>query len=88
MYRTDKLEEEKEEGEGTVHFDGGDEVSIMPFVYPRGTVSVSSICSFSFVGSSSKLSHPYLPLSLKAHNIQDYFKRKRGRKRKFIKPQQ
>ena len=69
-------------------FDGGEEVNYMPFVYPRGTVSVSSIVYFSSVGFSSKPSHPYLPLSLGAHNIQEYFKRKRGRKRKFIKPQQ
>ena len=33
--------EDEEEVEGTVHFDGGDEVNIVPFVYPRGTVSVS-----------------------------------------------
>ena len=71
-----------------MNFDGGDEVNILPFVYPRGTVSVSSIGSFSSVGSSSKPSQPSLPLSLGAHNIQEYFKRKRGRKRKFIKPQQ
>ena len=68
--------------------DGGDEVNIVPFVYPRGTVSVSSLGSFLSVGSSYKHSHPSLPLSLGAHNIQEYFKRKRGRKRKFIKPQQ
>ena len=53
MYRTDESEEDKEEVEGTVHFNGGDEVNIMPFVYPRGTVSVSSLGSFSYVGSSS-----------------------------------
>ena len=29
-----------------------------------------------------------MPLSLGAHNIQEYFKRKRGRKRKLVKPQQ
>ena len=44
--------------------DGGDEVNYVPFVYPRGTVSVSSLGYFSSVGSSSKPSHPYLPLSL------------------------
>ena len=71
-----------------MNFDEGDEVNIVPFVYPRGTVSVSSLGHFSSVGSSSKPSHPYLPLHLGAHNIQEYFKRKRGRKRKFIKPQQ
>ena len=41
LYATDGLEEEKEEVEGTVHSDGGDKVNIVPFVYPRGTVSVS-----------------------------------------------
>ena len=39
------------------------------------------------VGSSSKPSHPSLPVSLGAHHIQEYFKKKRGRKIKFIKPQ-
>ena len=71
-----------------MHFGGVDEVSIVPFVYPRGTVSVSSLGSFSSVGYSSKPFHPYLPLSLGSHHIQEYFKKKRGRKRKFIKPQQ
>ena len=42
----------------------GDEVSIMPVVYPHGTDSVSSLGSFSSVGSSSKTSHPSFPLSL------------------------
>ena len=68
--------------------DGVDEVNYVPFVYPCGTVSVSSLGSFSSVGSSCKPSHPSLPLSLGAHNIQEYFKRKRGRKLKFIKPHQ
>ena len=55
---------------------------------PRGTVSVSSLGYFSSVGSSSKLSHPSLPLFLGAHHIQEYFNKKRVRKRKFIKPQE
>ena len=59
----------------------------MPFVYPRGTVSVSSLGSFLYVGSSYKPSHPSLPISLIARHIQEYFKKKR-RKRKFIKPYQ
>ena len=88
VYRTEESEEDKEEVEGTVHFDGGDEVNIVPFVYPLGSVSVSPLGSFSSVGSSSKPSHPYLPLSIGAHHIQEYLKKKRGRKRKFIKPQQ
>ena len=87
VYRMDESEEDEEEVEGTVHFNGGDKVNIVPLVYPSGTVSVSSLSSFSSVGSSYKPSHPSLPLSLGEHKIQDYFKRKRGRKRKFIKPQ-
>ena len=64
VYRMDKLEEDEEEVEGTVYNDGGDELNYVPFVYPHGTVSVSSLGSFSFVGSSSKPSHPSLSLSL------------------------
>ena len=82
------MEEDEEEVEGTVDFDGGEGVNDMPFVYPRGTVSVSSLGSFLSVGSSFKPFHPSLLLSLGAHNIQEYFKRKRGRKLKFVKPQQ
>ena len=67
---------------------GGDEVSVMPVVYPRGTVSVSSLGYFLPVGSSSKPSHPSLTLSLGVHRIQYYFKKKRGRKKKYIKPQE
>ena len=67
---------------------GGDEVSVMRVVYPRGTVSVSSLGSFSSVGSSSKPSHPSVPLSLGVHRIQEYFNQKRGGKRKYIKPQE
>ena len=67
---------------------GGDEVSVMPVVYPCGTVSVSSLGCFSSIGSSSKPPHPSLPLSIGVHNIQEYFKKKRGRKRKYIKPQE
>ena len=39
--RTDKLEEYKEEVEGTVLVGGVDEVSKIPVVYPLGPVSVS-----------------------------------------------
>ena len=41
VYKTDELEEDEEEVEGTVNSDGGDEVNYVPFVYPRGTVCVS-----------------------------------------------
>ena len=41
---------------------GGDEVSVMPVVFPCGAVSVSSLGSFSSVGSSSKPSYPSIPL--------------------------
>ena len=67
---------------------GGDEVSVMPVVYPRGRVSISSLGYFSSVGSSSKPRHPSLPLSLGVHCIQEYFNNKRGRKQKYIKPQE
>ena len=53
--------------------DGGEDVSILPVVYPCGTVSVSSLGYFSSVGFSSKPSHPYLPVSLGARHIQEYF---------------
>ena len=46
VYRMDELEEYKEEVEGKVDFDGGNEVNYVPFVYPRGAVSVSSLGSF------------------------------------------
>ena len=65
---------------------GGEDVSIVPVVYPRGTVSVSPLGSFPSVGSSSKPSHPSLTVSVGARHIQEYFKNKMGRKRKFIKP--
>ena len=89
VYRTDELEEDEEEVEGKLHLDGVDEVDIVPFVYPCGMVSVSSLGYFLSVCSSSNPSHPSLPLSLEAHHIQEYFKKKkRGRKRKFINSQQ
>ena len=48
VYRIEKLEEDKEEVEGAVLEDGGEEVSIVHVVYPRGTVSVSSLGYFFF----------------------------------------
>ena len=60
----------------------------MPVVYPGGTASVSSLGYFSYVGSSYKPSHPSLPLSLAVNLIQEYFKKERGRKQKYIKPQE
>ena len=62
---------------------GGDKVSIVPFVYPRGTVSVTSLGYFSSVGSSSKYSHPYLTLSLGVRHIKYYLNKKRGEKTKI-----
>ena len=88
VYRTYESEEDEEEAEGTVLGDGGQDISIVPVVYSRRTVSVSSLGSFSFVGSPSKPSHPSLTVSFGASQIQEYFKNTRGRKRKFIKPQQ
>ena len=63
---------------------GSDEFIIIPVVYPRGTVIVSSIGYFSSVGSSSKTSRPSLPLYIGARHIQDYFKNKRWRKKKLL----
>ena len=60
---------------------GGDEVSVMPVVYPCWTFSVSSLSSFLSVGSSSKPSHTSLPLHLGVHRIQEYFNMKRGGKK-------
>ena len=80
--------EDKEEVEGTVIGYIGEYVSIVPVVYPRGTVSVSSLGYFSSVGSFSKPSHPSLPVSVEARHIQEYFKKERWRKREFINPQQ
>ena len=88
MYRTDESEENKEEAEETVLGGGGDEVSFMLVVYPHGTVSVSSLGYFLSVGSSSKPSNNSLPLSLGLHLIKEHFRKKRGRKRKYIKTQE
>ena len=65
---------------------GGDEVGIMPVIYPHWTVSVSSLGYFSSVGSSSKHYCPSLYLSLGAHHIQEYFKKKSRRNIKFVYP--
>ena len=59
---------------------GVEDVIIFPVLYPRGTVGVSSLGSFSPVGSSSKPSHPPFPVSVIAHHIQEYFEKKKGRK--------
>ena len=48
---------------------GGDEVSNLPVVFPRGAVSVSSLNYFSYVGSYSKPSYYCLTLSLSEHTI-------------------
>ena len=68
--------------------DGGEDVSIVPVLYPCGTFSVSSLGSFSSVGSSSKTSHPSLTVFLGARHIQEYFNNKRVRKWEFVIPQQ
>ena len=87
VYGTDESDEDKEV-EGKVLGGVGDEVSIMPVVYPYGAVSVSSLGYFSSVGSSSKPSHTSLPLSIRVHHIQEYFQKKIWRKRKYINPQE
>ena len=64
VYRMEKLEDYEEEVEGTALGYGGEEVSIVPDVYPCGTVSVSSLGYFLSVGSSSKPSHPSFTISI------------------------
>ena len=64
---------------------GGEKVSIVTVVYPRGTVSISSLGFFLSVGSSSKPSHSSLPLYLGSLHIQEYINKKRDRKRESIK---
>ena len=59
--------------------DGYEDFSILPVVYPCGTVSVSSLGYFSSVGYSSKPSHPSFPVSIGAPYIKEYLKNKRGR---------
>ena len=46
VYGTDESEEDKEEEDGTVIEGWGDEVSVIPIVYPHGTFSVSSLGYF------------------------------------------
>ena len=84
----DKSKEDEEELEWKVLGDGGKVVSVVPFVYTRGTVSVSSLGPFSSVSSSYKTSNPSLPVSLGARHIQEYFNNKKMGKLKFINPQQ
>ena len=48
----------------------GEDFSIVPVIYPRGTVSVSSLGCFSSDGYSYKPSHPYFPFSIGARHIQ------------------
>ena len=64
----------------------GVEVSIVTGVYPRGTVSISSLGYFSSMGSSYKPSHPYFLLSLEECHVQE-FSRRRGGGIVFIKTQ-
>ena len=78
VYRTDESEKDKKEVEETVYFNGGDEVNIVPFVYPRGTASVSSLGCFSSVGYYYKPSHPSLPLSFLEHATLKSILRRRG----------
>ena len=47
VYSMDESEEGEEDVEGAVLGGGGEYVSIVPVVYPRGTVSVSSIGFYS-----------------------------------------
>ena len=47
-----------------------EEFIILPVVYPCGTVSVSSLGSFSSVGSSSKTSHAFISSEDRQHNCE------------------
>ena len=67
---------------------GGNEGSAMPVVYPRGTLSFSSLSSYFSVGSSYKPSHPSLPIFIVVHHIQEYSNKKRGKKLKYINQQE
>ena len=57
-------------------------------LYPCGTVVVSSLGYFLSVVYSYKPYHNYFPLYLVARHIQEYIKKKRWRKPKFVRPQQ
>ena len=58
---------------------GVDEVSIRPAVYPHGSVSVSSLGYFPYVGSSFKTSHSSPSLYIYEHTIFKIISRIRGR---------
>ena len=66
---------------------GGEGVSIVTVVYPCGKVSVSSHGSFLSVGYYSKTFYTSFTLYLGICHIQEYLKKKRGRKRKLIRSQ-
>ena len=67
---------------------GGDSVNMISSISTYETVCILSLGYFLSVGYSSKPSHSSLSISLEKRHIQDYFKNKRGRKQKYIKPQQ
>ena len=60
---------------------GGYDVSIISVVSPHGSVSASSLHSYSYAGSSSKPSHYSLPSYLGDHHINEFFTKRRGRNR-------
>ena len=62
-----------------MQLDGDDKVSRVTFVYPCGTVSVSSLGYFSSVGSSSKPSHPSLTHSISEQASSKGISIRRGR---------
>ena len=64
---------------------GDGKFSVMSVVSLHGLVIVSSISYFSYVGSSSKISHSSLFIYLGERRIQEYSKKKRGRKKKIIR---
>ena len=61
---------------------GGEDVSIVHVVYPRGTVIISSLGSLLYVGSSSKPSNTYFTISLLEHATLKSISRRRGRRNK------
>ena len=67
---------------------GGDDVIIIPVVYPSGMVIVQSHNYLSSVGYYSKPSHSSFTLSIYNCHIQKYLKNKRERKGKLINPHQ
>ena len=87
MSDTNELYEDGEEVKWVLIGHVGDEVRIMSLVSPCGLVIISSLGYLLSFGSSFKPSNFFLTLYLRVLHIKDYFKNKRGEKKKFINPQ-